>query len=198
MSSSAPIGHLIAFDGIDGTGKTTHSKALAEELRERGHEVVISKEPTDGPWGKKLRESALTGRLSAEEELDLFIRDRKEHVEQLIAPALASGKYVILDRYYFSNIAYQGARGLELEKIRKANEVFAPLPSRLFILDLDVDQALERIGTRGDTANEFEQRENLERCREIFLALREEPFVRIIDTSGTKEEVDAMISAALP
>jgi dTMP kinase len=67
----------------------------------------------------------------------------------------------------------------------------------LLILDLDVDSALLRIGSRGDTANEFEKRENLERCREIFLSLRDEPFARVISTSGTPDEVTALIRQAI-
>jgi dTMP kinase len=135
--------------------------------------------------------------LGPEEELELFLADRREHVEQVIAPALAAGKTVILDRYYFSNMAYQGAIGFDPKGIRRRNEAFAPVPDLLFILDLDVDTALSRIGGRGDTANEFEKRENLERCREIFLSLQDEPFARVIDTRGTMDEVQVEIRNAV-
>jgi dTMP kinase len=188
---------FIVIEGIDGTGKSTQAQQLAAWLREQGREVLVDYEPTLGVHGKKLRDSFVNGRLAPEEELELFLADRREHVEQVIAPALAAGKTVILDRYYFSNMAYQGAIGFDPVEIRRRNEAFAPVPDLLFILDLDVDTALSRIGGRGDTANEFEKRENLERCREIFLSLKNEPFARVIETRGTMEEVQAEIRAAV-
>jgi dTMP kinase len=186
-------GLFIVIEGIDGTGKSTQSKRLAEWFRSRGREVVLSREPTDGPWGKKLRESATTGRLSAEEELECFLNDRREHVEMSIKPALAEGKVVILDRYYFSTMAYQGARGFDPAEIRLRNEAFAPQPDLLLILDLSVESAHGRIGARGDTANEFEQRDTLSRCREIFLSLRDEPFACVIDAELSLNVVTADI-----
>ena len=104
---------LIVFEGIDGTGKSTQVRLLAQALEERGLTVVTSREPTDGPFGQKLRLSMITGRLSPEEELALFHEDRRDHVEHLILPALEAGKVVILDRYFFSTMAYQGARGFD-------------------------------------------------------------------------------------
>lgn len=186
-------GIFIVIEGIDGTGKSTQSKRLAEWFRSRGREVVLSREPTDGPWGKKLRESATTGRLSPVEELECFLNDRREHVEMSIKPALAEGKVVILDRYYFSTMAYQGARGFDPAEIRRRNEAFAPQPDLLLILDLSVESAHGRIGARGDTANEFEQRDTLTRCREIFLSLRDEPFACVIDAEPSLNEVTADI-----
>jgi dTMP kinase len=188
---------FIVIEGIDGTGKSTQAKRLAEYFRSQGSEVTLSREPTDGVWGTMLRNSASTGRLSPQEELDAFLKDRQEHVTETIKPALAAGHVVILDRYYFSTMAYQGARGFDPQKIRDDNEAFAPVPDLLLILDLDLDTALTRIGTRGDTANEFEQRSNLERCRAIFLSLKDEPFVRIILSSGSPDEVFAGIVRAL-
>lgn len=186
-------GIFIVIEGIDGTGKSTQSKRLAEWFRSRGREVLLSREPTDGPWGKKLRKSATTGRLSAEDELEYFLNDRWEHVEMSIKPALAEGKVVILDRYYFSTMAYQGARGFDPAEIRRRNEAFAPQPDLLLILDLSVESAHGRIGARGDTANEFEQRNTLSRCREIFLSLRDEPFACVIDAEPSLNEVTADI-----
>lgn len=180
---------LIVIEGIDGTGKSTQVKRLSETIKELGKEVVLSREPTNGTWGKLLRNSLESGRLSPEEEIELFIKDRKEHVDELILPALQQKKVVLLDRYYFSMMAYQGARGFDPQKIRADNEAFAPRPDLLFIFDLDVDTALERICARGDIANEFEQKSNLLRCREIFLSLANEAFVRVIDASDTEENI---------
>ena len=192
-----PAGLFIVIEGIDGTGKSTQARRLGEWFQSQCREVVLSREPTDGPWGKKLRESASTGRLSPEDELQYFLNDRRQHVDELIKPALAEGKVVILDRYYFSTMAYQGARGFDPLEIRKRNEEFAPVPDLLLILDLDVDTAHTRIGVRGDTTNEFEKRENLMRCREIFLSLKDESFVRVIDSEGTLDEVAAKVREAV-
>ena len=188
---------FIVLEGIDGTGKSTQTQRLAEWFRSQGREVVTSREPTDGPWGTKLRQSAATGRLSPEDELDYFLKDRLQHVEELIKPSLAAGKVVILDRYYFSTMAYQGCRGFDPTEIRKKNEAFAPVPDHLLILDIDVDTALGRIGGRGDTANEFEQRDSLQKCRDIFLSLKGESFVHVIDSHGSLDEVQESLRNAL-
>lgn len=189
---------FIVIEGIDGTGKSTQAKRLAAHFTAQGRTVTLSREPTDGPWGTLLRNSAQTGRLSPEEELETFLKDRRQHVQELITPALAAGHIVILDRYYFSTMAYQGARGFDPQQIRRDNEAFAPVPDLLLLLDLDVDTAITRIGSRGDTANEFEQRANLQRCREIFLSLKDEPFARVIDAKASADEVAGAILAALP
>jgi dTMP kinase len=190
-------GLFIVIEGIDGTGKSTQVKRLGEWFVKNGREVVLSREPTDGPWGRKLRESAATGRLSPQDELQYFLNDRRQHVEEKIAPALNAGKVVILDRYYFSTMAYQGARGFDPAEIRRMNEEFAPVPDLLIILDLDVDTAHQRIGHRGDSTNEFEKKESLQKCREIFLSLKNEPFVKVIDSSGSLDEVSAGILVVL-
>lgn len=190
-----PQGKLIVVEGIDGTGKSTQAGMLARALRDRGHEVVQSHEPTNGPWGRKLRESATSGRLSAEDELEYFLKDRQQHVDELILPTVQRGGIVILDRYYFSSMAYQGARGLDPAEIRRKNEAFAPLPDLLVILDLDVDTALDRIGARDGAANEFEQRESLQFCRDLFLGLADEPFARVVNAAGDIAEVHREVAA---
>jgi dTMP kinase len=192
-----PNGLFIVIEGIDGTGKSTQARRLGEWFENHGRGVVISREPTDGPWGRKLRESAATGRLSLQDELQYFLNDRRQHVEEVIAPALAAGKVVILDRYYFSTMAYQGARGFDPAEIRRMNERFAPVPDLLLILDLDVDTAHGRIGRRGDSTNEFEKHESLTRCRGIFLSLKDEPFVRVIDSNAPLDEVAERIRRAV-
>ena len=176
-------GLFIVIEGIDGTGKSTQAKMLQKALQDTGAIVVLDHEPSDGPYGKILRESATTGRLSPQEELDLFHKDRKHHVDELILPALKRGETVILDRYYFSTMAYQGQRGFDREEIRQTNLTFAPNPDILFILDLEVDEARKRIGIRGDTTNEFEKRDALQYCRDTFLSVNEADFAHIIDAS---------------
>lgn len=186
-------GIIIAIEGIDGAGKSSQAGRLVAWFEAQGRDVVVSHEPTAGPWGRKLRESAASGRLSPQDELDYFLKDRAQHVSELIAPALAAGKVVILDRYYFSSMAYQGARGFDPAEIRRLNEAIAPVPDLLLVLDVEVDVGLSRIRARGDTANEFEKRDSLQRCREIFLSLKDEPFVRIIPSDATLDEVASRI-----
>ena len=191
-------GVFIVFEGIDGAGKSTQIQCLAEWLRGRGIDPILSREPTDGPWGRKLRESATTQRMLPEEELEYFIRDRTEHVSGLIEPSLAAGKWVIVDRYYYSTIAYQGIRGLDPAELRRQMEALFPKPDRVFVLDLDPAAAIERIRHgRGEAPNEFERRDALERIRQIFLSLGGAEMV-VIDANREPDDVHAAIIAKLP
>jgi len=188
MSRPNAPGWLVVVEGIDGAGKSTVLRRLAEHCAARGLPWVTSGEPTRGPWGMKLRQSMVEGRLSLEEELSLFLKDRAEHVETLIRPALAAGKVVLLDRYYPSSAAYQGARGVEPEKILEENERFAPQPDLVLLLDFDPDGAIGRVRSRGDAPNSFEHIEQLRAVRQIFLGLRRD-FIRRVDASRPAEEV---------
>jgi dTMP kinase len=164
-------GLLLVIEGIDGAGKTTQAERLHKLLSEDGWDVIRSKEPTDGQWGRKLRESATTGRLSPAEELELFMRDRREHVQTLLNPALEQGKIVIVDRYYFSTAAYQGARGLDPEEILRKNEEFAPPPGLLVFLDVEPEEGVRRIRQRGDRENLFEERAALAAVAKVFRSI---------------------------
>ncbi len=180
-------GRLIVFEGIDGTGKSTQIRHLRAYLESQGREVVQSFEPTYGQFGKQLRESAATGRLSLEEEVELFYKDRREHVDTLIAPALARGAWVLLDRYYLSMMAYQGARGADTAEIRRHNEEFAPVPDAVVWLDIPVQVAFDRIGCRGER-DAFETEAGLTACREVFASIHE-PWMLRVDADATVEEV---------
>ncbi|MCX6641070.1 MAG: dTMP kinase [bacterium] len=195
-------GRLLVFEGIDGAGKTTQLQFSAQWLRESGYQVTTLREPTDGPYGQKLRQSAISGRLSPEDERDLFVLDRRWNVETNITPALARGDIVLLDRYYFSSIAYQGARGLDLEDIRRRNEAVAPAPDLVLIFDLVPEIAVLRIRqTRGEELNLFEKVDYLKRVRDIFLSLSD-PFIVLVDASQSEkavlDEVKTAIVKVLP
>src|SRR5439155_10296160 len=138
-------GLLIAIEGIDGAGKTTQGQLLEGLLQSRGYEVVRTKEPTKGKWGTLLRETANSERLPPEEELDAFVSDRREHVKTVILPNLEAGKIVVVDRYYFSTVAYQGARGMDVEEILRINEQFAPEPDILILIDVEPELGIKRI-----------------------------------------------------
>jgi dTMP kinase len=163
-----PGGLLLAIEGIDGAGKTTLAASLGAVLRGVGLGVTTGKEPTTGTWGTKLRQSAIEGRLDASEELRYLLLDRREHVESVIVPALERGEVMILDRYYPSTVAYQGAAGLDVHQLLAQND-FAPKPDLLLVLDLDPAEGLSRIRARGDKPNHFEDADNLAQCRAIFL-----------------------------
>lgn len=185
---------LIAFEGIDGSGKSTQAKMLGEVLRRGGCEVVLTREPTHGPHGTKIRESFTTGRLTAQEELALLVADRRDHVRELIAPALARGAVVIIDRYYYSTVAYQGARGLDPRQVLELNRSFAPKPDVVFLVDLDPRVALERISARAGGRDLVENLEEQLRVRAAFLELsKTEPHFIVIDGTLSVEAMHAEI-----
>ena len=179
---------LIDLEGIDGCGKSTQSKFLMKKFEENNEKTIILKEPTSGKYGKKLWEM-LSGKRKAttEQILDLFVMDRKEHVDDKINPALKEGKIVLMDRYYYSTMAYQAAAGIDVNRIRKDNE-FAPKPDIVLIFDLPADLAMKRVKGHS-VADVFEKEEHLEKVREAYLNLRGDPLVRIIDSTRTPEEI---------
>ncbi len=180
MKVSPPYpGFFVVLEGIDGAGKSTQAKFLGERLTSHGRRVVLSREPTMGQYGKLLRESAQSGRLSIDEEVELFLKDRREHVNELILPRLREGCVVIVDRYYFSTAAYQGARGVDPQELIRRNEEFAPEPDLLVLFDLPVEDGLARVRARGDQADHFEQVEALRRVREIFLSINKPYLVKV-------------------
>ena len=175
-------GFLIAFEGIDGAGKSTQARLLYDDLKERGFDVIFSKEPTDSIYGQKIKKLAESERPLTKpgDEYRLFINDRKVHVENLIKPALEQRKIVILDRYYFSTIAYQGAIGLDPDEIKKENEVFAPIPEIVFLLKVAPRVGLRRIQkSRNEEPNLFEQEDNLTKVDRVFDSLKENYIVQI-------------------
>lgn len=169
-----PHGLLIAFEGIDGSGKTTMANRIVEHLSSEGYKAHYLREPTDGPHGRQLRQiMTQPGSRDPHTEFDLFIKDRREDVENNIKPLLKSGAIVCIDRYYISSMAYQGALGLDVEMIQKANEEFAPRPDLILYFDIPVQTALERIqNSRQQGANTFEQEDNLKRVAEIFRTMQ--------------------------
>ncbi len=179
---------LINLEGIDGCGKSTQSQFLIKEFEKNDEKTILLKEPTNGKYGEKLWEM-LRGKREAttEEILELFILDRKEHVNEKIKPALEQGKIILMDRYYYSTMAYQAAAGIDVSRIRKDNE-FAPKPDIVLIFDLPADLAMKRV--RGHSvADIFEKEEHLEKVRKAYLNLEDDPLVRIIDATRTPKEI---------
>ncbi|MGE0609167.1 MAG: dTMP kinase [Pirellulales bacterium] len=195
----SPTGTLIAVEGIDGVGKTTQVRLLRQVLAERGADLVCSREPTDGKWGKLIRESALTGRLTLPEELQAFINDRQEHTDKVIRPALERGAIVLLDRYYFSTIAYQGSRGADVAELAAQMQRQFYQPQAVLLIDCDPAVSLVRIReTRGDIPNEFERADLLAAAREVFLQLAAaDPSIHVLDGHRSVELVHSAIVSLL-
>ena len=179
---------LINLEGIDGCGKSTQSKFLMDKFESDNEKIILLKEPTNGKYGQKLWEM-LSGKIEAttEEILELFVLDRREHVNQKIQPALDEGKIVLMDRYYYSTMAYQAAAGIDVNRIKKDNE-FAPKPDIVLIFDLPADLAMKRVRSHS-VADVFEKEEYLERVRKAYLNLEGDSLVRIIDATRTPEKI---------
>ncbi|NLX18867.1 MAG: dTMP kinase [Desulfobulbus sp.] len=173
-------GILIAFEGIDGTGKSTQLPLLANFLRDQGYTVVETCEPTSGPYGRRIRELYRNRKqVSPDQELELFLRDRRQHVTECIQPALERGAIVLTDRYYFSTAAYQGAAGWDPEQIFARHD-FAPEPDLVLLLTLTPEESLSRIrDMRGESPNDFEQKEQLEKVADLFASFPQSCIVRI-------------------
>ncbi|MEZ5441957.1 MAG: dTMP kinase [Lysobacterales bacterium] len=190
-------GLLLTLEGIDGTGKSTLQSLLADALSTLGWTVRCSREPTDGPEGTALRDAARSQqRLPPARELELLLADRHRHLSDTVWPALARGEAVLLDRYYHSTAAYQGAAGLDPQTLIELNERFAPRPQLVVVLRLDPEQALLRIGSRGEGSDAFERLDNLRRVDAIYAGLSGPSIVQL-DASRPPEASLRDILAAL-
>ena len=201
-----PRGRFISLEGGDGAGKSTQLRALADALRGRGIEVVETREPGGSEGAEKIRELLLTGddeRWGAEAEALLFAAARSDHVDKLIRPSLLDGKWVLSDRFVDSSLAYQGgAGGLGIGAVRVINAfgIGEWFPDRTLVLALAEGGARARARDNEDSDRIGGRPENYH--QKVDLAFRqiaaEEPErVRIIDASGTPEEVTRRLVDAL-
>ncbi len=190
-------GLFVVFEGIDGTGKSTQLHLLTEKLQQLGYAVVSTREPTDGPFGQKIRELFVDrGVVSHEEELELFISDRDQHVKKVITPALADGCVVVCDRYYLSTVAYQGANGMDSDAILRKNKDF-PVPDLAIILEIEPAQSIHRIqNQRNEIPNTFEEESNLRKVAAIFASMQH-PYIKRIDAADSIENVHQQVLNAV-
>ena len=191
-------GRFITFEGIDGSGKSTQARLLADHLREAGRDVVLTREPGGSPGAEDIRKLVLEGdtdRWSAETELLLFTAARRDHLERTIAPGVAAGKIVISDRFADSTRMYQGLgradlRGLvdELHRLMIGRE-----PDLTVLIDMDPETGLDRALSRGGGEERFEAfgADMQRRMRDGFLALAAEFAERFVVIDGGRP-VDAV------
>lgn len=189
-------GKFITLEGIDGAGKSTHHAWLAGFLESRGKQVVATREPGGTPLGEKLRALLLSEPMHLETETLLMFAARREHLDKLILPALAAGKWVVSDRFTDATHAYQGGgRGLAPEKIAMLeNWVQAGFqPDLTLVFDLPTNIACERLARTGNAPDRFEKetREFFERVRHVYLqrAAAEPDRIKIIDATQTIEKI---------
>jgi dTMP kinase len=189
-------GLLFVLEGIDGSGKTTVCDRVEVLLQDKGYDVIRLREPTtESEWGREIRARSPRGELSPDEELELFIRDREWHVKNRILPSLEAGKIILLDRYFFATGAYQSTvTPYHWKEILKRNreEIHAPDPDLLIILDVPADLGLQRATGRQGSANlQFERLDRLVKVRRNYLEMADEdscPSI-VIDATVILEEV---------
>ena len=165
-------GKFITLEGIDGAGKSTHVGGIADFLRGRGKEIVVTREPGGTPLAERLRELVLSQSMDVETETLLMFAARREHIARVIAPALSAGRWVISDRFTDATYAYQGAgRGMPTEKIAALERwVHGGLqPDLTLVFDAPVEVALSRLAKTRTDRFEREDRGFFERVRAEYL-----------------------------
>ncbi|WP_343081344.1 dTMP kinase [Ostreiculturibacter nitratireducens] len=193
---------FITFEGIDGSGKSTQARRLAEALRAEGRDVVLTREPGGSPGAEEIRRLLVEGdpeRWSAETEILLFTAARRDHLEKTILPALHAGQIVISDRFADSTRVYQGAARGELRRLvdRLHDEMIGREPDLTFLIDMEPAEALERGLARNSGEDRFEDMGAGFQAllREGFLSLAAEypARFRVIDGARSPEAVAAEV-----
>jgi dTMP kinase len=197
------MGKFITFEGIDGAGKSTHIAFVADYIRQRGIELVSSREPGGTPLGEKLREIVLHEQMHIETEALLVFASRREHLAQVIQPALERGACVISDRFTDSSFAYQGGgRGMSLAKLEALEQWVHPelQPDLTLLFDVPLEVARARLDATREL-DKFEQEK-----ADFFAATRNEYLrraaqfpqrFRVIDSTQSIAEIQQQIASIL-
>jgi len=186
---------FITLEGMDGAGKSTHIPSIIEMLKARGHEVVSTREPGGTPLGERLRELLLHEAMHAETETLLMFAARREHIANVIKPALERGAYVLSDRFTDASFAYQsGAKGVSVNKVEILEQwVQEDLqPDMTLLFDVPVEISIARLaGARSPDKFERESAEFFTKIRNAYLqrASQNPQRFRVIDASKPLEEV---------
>ena len=188
-------GYFITFEGADGCGKTTQLELLADYLKEKNKEVIITREPGAKGLGEKIREILLNydGEVSDRCESFLFLADRAQHIDMIVNPAVEAGKIVLCDRHIDSSVAYQGyGRGLDIEQIDRLNMLATNgrRPDLTLVFDIDAETSMKRVGKEKDRM-ESAGVEFFNRVRKGYLELaKQEPErIRVLDATKSIEEI---------
>jgi len=195
---------LVVFEGIDGAGKSTLSRLVYEELVAQNLPTLLTQQPGGSPFGQDIRQllKKYGNTLSPQAELLLFMADRAQHIQQVIQPALSEKKIVLVDRYSYSSIAYQGyGRGLPVELIKQLNEWTTQnlIPDCIVYVRLEPAKARERIINRGEPLTHFEEKATfLERVHQGFdQLLLNDPRTLTVDASQQPKELANVVTKAL-
>lgn len=187
-------GYFISFEGIDGSGKSTQARLLAEHLRGTGRDVVLTREPGGSPGAEEIRALVLEGdgdRWSPETELLLFTAARRDHLERTIAPALAAGQIVICDRFADSTRLYQGLARADLRGLvdQLHSLMIGREPDLTILIDMDPATGLDRALARGTGEERFESFGNAmqQKIRQGFLELAQEFSARFVTVDGNRQ-----------
>jgi len=195
MQKNINQGKFIVFEGLDGSGQSTQAKLLTEFLLQQGYSILLTKEPTlNSESGRKIKEVLDKKiKIKPDELQKLFTQDRKEHLENLIIPALKQRKIVISDRYFFSAFAYGVADDLDLEWLIKINNEFL-LPDLTFFLKVSSEICIQRIEKRGLLKTLFEKKEKLEKVWQVYEILPNRfENIYLIDGEKSIEDVFSQI-----
>ena len=192
---------FITFEGMDGAGKSTHLTWFADALRQRGHDVLVTREPGGTPLGEQLREMLLNQAMSTGTEAMLMFAARLEHIEQVIKPALHAGKWVISDRFSDASFAYQGSgRGMDWNKLKQLEQWTHPdlQPDLTLFFDVPVEVARQRLSNNVSLDRfEQEQADFFERVRAGYHKRVKEnpPRYAVIDAAQSLEQVKQQLGA---
>ena len=193
-------GRFLTLEGVDGAGKSTHVAWIAEQLRARGHAVLVTREPGGTPLAERLRELVLTEPMDPIAETMLLFAARADHVQRVIDPALRAGTWVLCDRFTDATFAYQGGgKGVAAELIAHLAQVSHDglLPDRTLVFDCPYEVSRERLKHTGRVPDRFERedREFFERVRQEYLGLaRSDPErIRLVDASRSLEDIKKVI-----
>jgi len=197
-------GKLITLEGVDGSGKSTHSAFAEQLIRARGHHVVRTREPGGTPLAEALRRTVLETPMDGVCEVLIMFAARADHIARLIRPALESGTWVVCDRYTDATLAYQGAgKGVSVQLIRTLAEAVHPglWPDLTLVFDCSFEVSSARLAGTGRAMDRFEREDRafFERVRSAYLeiAKAEVERVRLIDASADPENVKQQVQQSI-
>lgn len=188
-------GLFITFEGADGCGKTTQLNLLEKYLKDKGLDVIVTREPGAKGLGEKFREILLNydGIVSDRCESFLFLADRAQNIDTIVKPAVSSGKIVLCDRHIDSSVAYQGyGRGLDIQQIKNLNTIAAGgmLPDLTLVFDIDIETSMQRVGNNKDRM-ENSGIDFFNRVRNGYLELaKQEPDrIKVVNSTASIDDI---------